>query len=267
MGGEEFSSNTSSTRYSTSTGEEGELRVQDFITGAATKGSADRNLKNGIVDNHGNTVMSCLQRVAGTEHDLIKVRNPWVKTEFEFAFSSSSVRTRIQFEFNLKFVFYGGDGKFEFSSSSNSIRYSTSAREGWKFEFRSSCVQLEFSSSSGSLLLGEQGNSTSVRVRVQFEFSSSSGSVLRYFFGGEEFELELGIRYSTSTGGERKFEVSSSSSSVRVQFEFSSSSGSLLVGERRSSSSVQVRVQFELSSSSGREGESSSSARVRVQFF
>ncbi|CAE7664827.1 DEK1 [Symbiodinium pilosum] len=56
--------------------------AEDFIMGAATEGSSDRNLKDGIVDNHGYTVISCLQRVAGTEHDLIKIRNPWGKTEF-----------------------------------------------------------------------------------------------------------------------------------------------------------------------------------------
>jgi len=37
----------------------------------------------GVVDNHAYSVIECINDVAGTDIDLIKVRNPWGKGEIE----------------------------------------------------------------------------------------------------------------------------------------------------------------------------------------
>ena len=49
----------------------------NFILGAGTKSGSDRNKTDGIVDGHAYSVLTCRDSVAGTEIDLIKVRNPW----------------------------------------------------------------------------------------------------------------------------------------------------------------------------------------------
>lgn len=55
---------------------------QNYVLAAGTKAGSDANTTDGIVDGHAYTVITCLNDVAGTEHDLIKVRNPWGKGEF-----------------------------------------------------------------------------------------------------------------------------------------------------------------------------------------
>lgn len=55
---------------------------QNYVMAAGTKAGSDSNTTDGIVDGHAYTVITCLNDVAGTEHDLVKVRNPWGKGEF-----------------------------------------------------------------------------------------------------------------------------------------------------------------------------------------
>ena len=55
----------------------------DYIMGCGTKAGSDSETTDGIVDGHAYSVLRCVNDVAGTEHDLIKVRNPWGKGEFE----------------------------------------------------------------------------------------------------------------------------------------------------------------------------------------
>ena len=54
----------------------------NFILGAGTKSGSDRNKTDGIVDGHAYSVLTYRDSVAGTEIDLIKVRNPWGRGEF-----------------------------------------------------------------------------------------------------------------------------------------------------------------------------------------
>lgn len=53
----------------------------DFIMGAGR--SNDVKKEAGMVDNHGYSVIECRANIAGTDIDLIKVRNPWGKGEIE----------------------------------------------------------------------------------------------------------------------------------------------------------------------------------------
>ena len=55
----------------------------NYIMGAGTTGASDADSTDGIVDNHAYSVLECLNDVAGTEVDLIKVRNPWGKGEIQ----------------------------------------------------------------------------------------------------------------------------------------------------------------------------------------
>jgi len=55
---------------------------QNYIMAAGTKAGSDKNATDGIVDGHAYTVITCINDVAGTQFDLIKVRNPWGKGEF-----------------------------------------------------------------------------------------------------------------------------------------------------------------------------------------
>ncbi|CAE7791797.1 DEK1 [Symbiodinium sp. CCMP2456] len=55
---------------------------QNYVMAAGTKPGSDTNTTDGIVDGHAYTVITCLNDVAGTTHDLIKVRNPWGRGEF-----------------------------------------------------------------------------------------------------------------------------------------------------------------------------------------
>ena len=55
----------------------------NYIVGAGTPGSSDKNMTGGMVDNHAYTVIESVDNVAGTDIDLIKVRNPWGNGEIE----------------------------------------------------------------------------------------------------------------------------------------------------------------------------------------
>ena len=48
----------------------------NFILGAGTRAGSDKNATNGIVDGHAYSVLEVKNDVAGTDIDLIKMRNP-----------------------------------------------------------------------------------------------------------------------------------------------------------------------------------------------
>eukprot|EP00425_Heterocapsa_triquetra_P037167 CAMPEP_0195064068 /NCGR_PEP_ID=MMETSP0448-20130528/10275_1 /TAXON_ID=66468 /ORGANISM="Heterocapsa triquestra, Strain CCMP 448" /LENGTH=52 /DNA_ID=CAMNT_0040095057 /DNA_START=51 /DNA_END=206 /DNA_ORIENTATION=- len=51
-----------------------------MAAGTKTKVGSDSSATDGI--GHAYTVITCLNDVAGTQFDLVKVRNPWGKGEF-----------------------------------------------------------------------------------------------------------------------------------------------------------------------------------------
>jgi len=53
-----------------------------FVMAAGTRQGSDSQHHEGIVDGHAYTILDCENDVAGTEFDLIKVRNPWGRKEF-----------------------------------------------------------------------------------------------------------------------------------------------------------------------------------------
>jgi hypothetical protein len=55
----------------------------NYIVGAGTTGTSDKNRTDGMVDNHAYSVIESVNNVAGTGFGLIKVRNPWGKGEIE----------------------------------------------------------------------------------------------------------------------------------------------------------------------------------------
>jgi hypothetical protein len=57
----------------------------NYILGCGTKEGSDTETTDGIVDGHGYSVLTCVQAVAGTStrFNLVKVRNPHGKGEFE----------------------------------------------------------------------------------------------------------------------------------------------------------------------------------------
>ena len=57
--------------------------ASNYIIGVGTKAGSDTEATDGIVDGHAYTVLTCVSKVAGTEFDLAKVRNPWGSGEFE----------------------------------------------------------------------------------------------------------------------------------------------------------------------------------------
>ncbi|KAL3936857.1 MAG: hypothetical protein SGARI_002379 [Bacillariaceae sp.] len=54
-----------------------EWNDHNYLLAASTKGASDENTTDGIVDNHAYSVIDVLNDVAGTNVDLILVRNPW----------------------------------------------------------------------------------------------------------------------------------------------------------------------------------------------
>ena len=56
------------------------LDDNNFIVGA---GCTDSGGDAGLVDNHAYSVIECLNDVAGTPIDMLKVRNPWGKGEID----------------------------------------------------------------------------------------------------------------------------------------------------------------------------------------
>jgi len=60
--------------------------LENYIVRAGISGPSggpDKRRADGMVDNHAYSVIECLNDVAGTDIDLIKVRNPWGKGEIE----------------------------------------------------------------------------------------------------------------------------------------------------------------------------------------
>jgi len=56
---------------------------EEFIMGCGTKAGSDSNDTDGIVDGHAYTILACVHNVAESGLNLIKVRNPWGKGEFQ----------------------------------------------------------------------------------------------------------------------------------------------------------------------------------------
>eukprot|EP00977_Amphora_coffeiformis_P007216 scaffold1569_cov171-Amphora_coffeaeformis.AAC.2 len=56
---------------------------ENYIVGAGTGGTSDKNKTDGMVDNHAYSVISTHRNVAGTKICLFKVRNPWGSGEIE----------------------------------------------------------------------------------------------------------------------------------------------------------------------------------------
>jgi hypothetical protein len=56
----------------------------NYLIGAGTGGTSDKHTIGGIVENHAYSVLECVNDVAGTDIDLIKVRNPWGEGEIEY---------------------------------------------------------------------------------------------------------------------------------------------------------------------------------------
>jgi hypothetical protein len=56
---------------------------QNYILGCGTKAGSDSEDTDGIVDGHAYTILTCVNNAGGTEIDLIKVRNPWGRGEFQ----------------------------------------------------------------------------------------------------------------------------------------------------------------------------------------
>jgi len=67
----------------------------NYIMGAGTRAGSDANTTDGIVDGHAYTVLSCVRNAGGNygdDFDLIRVRNPWGKTEFQSGLWSDNGR-------------------------------------------------------------------------------------------------------------------------------------------------------------------------------
>jgi len=55
----------------------------NYIIACGSSGKSDKENTDGIVDGHAYTVLACENDVAGTQFDMIKLRNPWGNGEFE----------------------------------------------------------------------------------------------------------------------------------------------------------------------------------------
>lgn len=55
----------------------------NYLMGAGTKGDSDSNTTNGLVDDHAYSIVKCVHNVAGTNVNLVQVRNPWGKGEID----------------------------------------------------------------------------------------------------------------------------------------------------------------------------------------
>lgn len=55
----------------------------NYLIAAGTRAGSDKEDTDGIVDGHAYSVLHCVNDVAGTDIDLIKVRNPWGHGEFK----------------------------------------------------------------------------------------------------------------------------------------------------------------------------------------
>ena len=55
----------------------------NYILAAGSKAGSDTEMTDGVVDGHAYSIIDCINDVAGTDVDLIKMRNPWGKGEIE----------------------------------------------------------------------------------------------------------------------------------------------------------------------------------------
>jgi len=55
----------------------------NYVIGAGTKEGSDKNDTDGIVDGHAYSVLRCVNDVAGTDIDLLQMRNPWGRGEIK----------------------------------------------------------------------------------------------------------------------------------------------------------------------------------------
>jgi hypothetical protein len=54
-----------------------------YLMGCGSKAGSDKQNTDGIIDGHAYTILQCIDNAGGTEFDMIKLRNPWGKGEFE----------------------------------------------------------------------------------------------------------------------------------------------------------------------------------------
>eukprot|EP00933_Yihiella_yeosuensis_P061610 TRINITY_DN64438_c0_g1_i1.p1 TRINITY_DN64438_c0_g1~~TRINITY_DN64438_c0_g1_i1.p1 ORF type:complete len:502 (-),score=106.64 TRINITY_DN64438_c0_g1_i1:131-1636(-) len=55
----------------------------NYILACGSKAGSDTETTDGIVDGHAYSILACINDAGGTEFDLIQVRNPWGKGEFQ----------------------------------------------------------------------------------------------------------------------------------------------------------------------------------------
>lgn len=51
--------------------------ANNYLIGAATSGTSDRNSTDGLVDNHAYSIIDSRTNICGTGIDLLLIRNPW----------------------------------------------------------------------------------------------------------------------------------------------------------------------------------------------
>lgn len=56
---------------------------KNYVMCAGTKAGHDTNLTDGLCDGHAYTVAKCINNAGDTQFDMIKVRNPWGRQEFD----------------------------------------------------------------------------------------------------------------------------------------------------------------------------------------
>ena len=70
-------SRASAHRFSLRTRKSKSSYDNNFIIGAGTKSGSDSDKTDGIVDGHAYSILTVVNDAAGTDIDLIKMRNPW----------------------------------------------------------------------------------------------------------------------------------------------------------------------------------------------
>jgi hypothetical protein len=58
-------------------------KKENYLIGTTSRGTSHFRQTNGIVDNHAYSIVDCRKGVAGTDIDLIRVRNPWGRGEIK----------------------------------------------------------------------------------------------------------------------------------------------------------------------------------------
>lgn len=55
---------------------------RNYLMACGSEGDDDTKSQDGVVGGHAYTILECMNNVAGTDIDLIKLRNPWGNSEF-----------------------------------------------------------------------------------------------------------------------------------------------------------------------------------------